>query len=393
MSTDQLAYVLINPYTIYKSRTGGVISRLFTRTSLELVAARMFTPSRELVEQYAEIVISPKDPQDRKIQDQIRQYILDNYSPDPKTGQRRRVMMLVFRGDDAVKKVRQTVGNILQDKGPAGESIRDTYGDYVVGPDKQVKYFEPAVLAAPTADEAEIKLKLWAKYSGKDGGYLDNVVTYPKHAKIEETLVLLKPDNFRFPSSRPGNIVDMLSRTGLYIISIKVHHMSVAEAKQFYGPVRDVLRDKLREPAGQRARLAFEKEFGISLTPEIEKQLGELLGPVNADYQFNNIVQFMTGKNPSQTSRATDPEPGGEKIVAVVYQGPEAVSKIRSVLGPTDPRKAPPGTIRRELGQDIMVNAAHASDSPENAQREMGIIKIKEDGLRTLVEEFYRCKL
>jgi len=89
MSNDQLAYVLINPYTIFKSRTGGVISRLFTRTSLELAAARMFAPSRELVEQYAEISVSPKDPQDRKIQDLIHQYILDNYSPDPKTGQRR----------------------------------------------------------------------------------------------------------------------------------------------------------------------------------------------------------------------------------------------------------------------------------------------------------------
>lgn len=391
MNNDQLAYVLINPYTIYKSRTGGVISRLFTRTTLELVAARMFAPSKELVDQYAEISVSPKDPQDRKIQELIRQYILDHYSPDPKTGQRRRVMMLVFRGEDAVKKVRHAVGNIQHDKGPAGESIRDTYGDYIVGPDKQVQYFEPAVLAAPTPDEAEIKLKLWAKYSGADGGYLDNVLTYSKSTKVEETLVLLKPDNFRFPSARPGNIVDMLSRTGLYIISTKVHHMSVAEARQFYGPVRDVLRERLREVAGQRSRAALEKEFGFTITPELEKNLGDLMGPASADNQFNNIIQFMTGRHPDQTSH--EPEPGPGKIVAVVYQGPDAVSKIRSVLGPTDPRKAPPGTIRRELGQDIMVNAAHASDSPDNAKREMGIIKIKEDALRPLVENFYQCKL
>jgi len=150
-NNDQLAYVLINPYTIYKSRTSGVISRLFTRTALDLVAARMFAPSRELVEEYAEIVVSPKDPQDRKIQDLIRQYILDNYSPDPKTGQRRRVMMLVFRGEDAVRKVRQhAVGSFDLSKGTSGETIRDTYGDYIVGPDGVVKYFEPAVLVAPT---------------------------------------------------------------------------------------------------------------------------------------------------------------------------------------------------------------------------------------------------
>jgi nucleoside diphosphate kinase len=393
MSSDQLAYVLINPYTIFKSRTGGVISRLFTRTALELVAARMFAPSKQLVEEYAEIVVSTKDPQDRRIQELIRQYILDNYMPNPKTGARRRVMMLVFRGEDAVKKVRQTVGNFQPERSAGGETIRDTYGDFITGVDGQVKYFEPAVLAAPTPDEAESKLKLWARYSDKDGGYLSDVMTYPKTAKVEETLVMLKPDNFRFPSGRPGNIVDMLSRTGLYIIAVKVHHMSVAEASQFYGPVRDVLREKLRDVSGQRARVALEKEFGFGLTPEIEQRLGDLMGAFHAEYQFNQIVEFMTGRNPGKSQTGAETLPGTEKILAVVYQGVDAVSKIRSVLGPTDPRKAPPGTIRRELGQDIMVNAAHASDSPENAKREMGIIKITDDNLKPLVEEFYQCKL
>jgi hypothetical protein len=101
----------------------------------------------------------------------------------------------------------------------------------------------------------------------------------------------------------------------------------------------------------------------------------------------------MTGRKPEDCSPAAKSEPGVEKIVAVVYEGPDAINKIRSVLGPTDPRKAPPGTIRRELGQDIMVNAAHASDSVENAQREMNIIKIREDNLKPLVEEFYNCKI
>ncbi len=390
---EELAYVLINPYTVFKSRTGGVIARLFTRTALELVAARMFAPGRELVERYAEITVSPKDPQDRKIQELIRQYILDNYSPDPKTGQRRRVMMLLFRGEDAVRKVRQVVGSFQPDKGTAGETIRDTYGDYVVGPDGQVKYFEPAVLAAPGPEEAEIKLKLWAKYAEPGSGFLEKVVSYPKNAKIEQTLVLLKPDNFRFPSARPGNIVDMLSRTGLYIIAIKVHHMSVGEAEEFYGPVRAVLREKLKDISGQRARVALEKEFAFGLNPQTEKTLGEVMGPLFAEQQFSLIVKFMTGRKPEDCSGPAKAQRGLEKILAVVYEGPDAVAKIRSVLGPTDPRKAPPGTIRRELGQDIMVNAAHASDSAENAQREMKIIGARNNDLRPLVEEFYNCKL
>src|ERR1700693_3535985 len=323
-SNDQLAYVLINPYTIFKSRTGGVIARLFTRTALELVAARMFAPSRELVEKYAEIATSEKDPQDQKIQELIRQYILDNYSPDPKTGQRRRVMMLLFRGEDAVRKARQVVGSFQSDKGTAGETIRDTYGDYIVNPDGQVKYFEPAVLAAPNSEEAEIKLKLWAKYSESDGGFLENVVSYPKSAKVEQTLVLLKPDNFRFPSARPGNIVDMLSRTGLYIIAIQVHRMSVGEAEEFYGPVRSVLRERLKDITGQRSRLALEKEFGFGLNPQTEKALGEVMGPLFAAEQFSQIVQFMTGRRPEDCSGLAKLQPGVEKILAVFYEGPDA---------------------------------------------------------------------
>jgi nucleoside diphosphate kinase len=67
----------------------------------------------------------------------------------------------------------------------------------------------------------------------------------------------------------------------------------------------------------------------------------------------------------------------------------DAVRKIREVLGPTDPSKAPPGTIRREFGSTIMVNAAHASDSPENAAREMGIVNITENNLKPLIESWF----
>jgi hypothetical protein len=117
------------------------------------------------------------------------------------------------------------------------------------------------------------------------------------------------------------------------------------------------------------------------------------MGPLFADEQFSQIVKFMTGRRPEDCSGLAKSQPGMEKILAVVYEGPDAVSKIRNVLGPTDPRKAPPGTIRRELGQDIMINAAHASDSAENAQREIKIIKLRENSLKPLIEESYNCKL
>src|SRR5258708_11504156 len=154
--SQELAYVIITSYSLHKSRTGGILSRLITRTGLELVGARMFAPSPELVNMYAEKTISANDPQDRHIQQLLYNYILQNFSPDPKSGRCRRVMMLLFQGDDAVRKTRSVVGNIGVDR-RGGETIRDTYGDLIVDENEQVRYFEPAVLAAPTpaGDESQ----------------------------------------------------------------------------------------------------------------------------------------------------------------------------------------------------------------------------------------------
>ncbi len=385
---EQLAYVIITPYSLFKSRTGGILSRLITRTGLDLVGARMFAPSPELVKQYSEETISANDPQDRRIQELIYNYILQNFSPDPKTGRRRRVMMLLFQGEDAVRKTSSVIVNISAER-RGGETIRDTYGDLIIDENHQVRYFEPAVLASPTAAEAESKLRIWAHYSDSDGGVVENVIPYQPQDRPQRTLVLIKPENFRFPTGRPGNMIDFFSRTGLFIVAVKVHRMSVEQAVEFYGPVREVLRAKLKDMVGVKARSAVEKELGIKLQPELEQQLGALLGPAFGDNQFENIVRFMSGRAPSEISAQEIKAPGSEKCIALVYEGVEAVRKIRDILGPTDPSKAPPGSIRREFGQTVMVNAAHASDSEENARREMDIVKVGENNFREIVEQFY----
>lgn len=385
---QQLAYVIITPYSLFKSRTGGILSRLITRTGLDLVGARMFAPSPELVKKYSEETISANDPQDRRIQELIYNYILNNFSPDPKTGRRRRVMMLLFQGEDAVRKTRSVVGNISAER-RGGETIRDTYGDLIIDENNQVRYFEPAVLASPTPEEAESKLRIWAHYSDTDGGLLEKVIAYQPNEKPQRTLVLIKPENFRFPTGRPGNMIDFFSRTGLFIVAVKVHRMSVEQAIEFYGPVREVLRSKLQGMVGSKARAAIEKELGIKLTSDQEQQLATLLGPTFGDNQFDNIVRFMSGRAPSEVAPEEQKKPGTEKCIALVYEGVEAVRKIRDILGPTDPSKAPPGSIRREFGQTIMVNAAHASDSEENASREIGIVNVGENNFRSIVEQFY----
>lgn len=385
---EELAYVIITPYSLYKSRTGGILARLLTRTGLELAGARMFAPSPELIQEYAGTVVSANDPQERRIQELIRDYILKNLAPDPKTGRRRRVMVLLFRGEDGVRKTRSVVGHISAHR-RGGETIRDTYGDLILDENDQVRYFEPAVLAAPTREEAEVKLKLWSRYSDADGGLVQNTIVYQAGEAPQRTLVLLKPDNFRFPSGRPGNMVDFFSRTGLYIVCIKVHQMSVAEAAEFYEPVREILRTKLKDVVAAKAKAVLEKELGFKIPSAEEQKLGDALGPLHGDNQFENIVKFMSGRTLSECPPELHKKPGTETCIALVYEGVEAVRKIRDVLGPTDPSKAPPGSIRREFGSTIMVNAAHASDSLENAQREMRIVNVAENTFRNVVEEFY----
>jgi nucleoside-diphosphate kinase len=57
--------------------------------------------------------------------------------------------------------------------------------------------------------------------------------------------------------------------------------------------------------------------------------------------------------------------------IALALEGANAVTRLRDLLGPTDSKKAAPGTIRGDLGVDVMVNVCHASDSVETAAAEL----------------------
>lgn len=58
-------------------------------------------------------------------------------------------------------------------------------------------------------------------------------------------------------------------------------------------------------------------------------------------------------------------------VIAMVISGPGAIGESRKLMGPTDSKKAPKGTIRGDFGRDITINVVHGSDSPESADREI----------------------
>jgi len=127
----------------------------------------------------------------------------------------------------------------------------------------------------------------------------------------ERTLAIIKPD----ATSRglSGEIFSRIQKAGFSIVAVKSMSMSRSEAEGFY--------------AVHRARPFF----------------GEL-------------TAFMSS---------------GKSIV-MVLEAEGAIAKWRDTMGATDPAKAAPGTIRRELGTSIQNNCTHGSDGPETAAFEIG---------------------
>jgi nucleoside diphosphate kinase len=388
----ELSYVLVTPYSLKKSRTGGILARLLSRTDLDLVGAKIFGFDHQFAQKYADSLLSTvgkTNPDRAKL---LADYVMENFV-ERENGKKERALFLLFKGEDACAKLSSIVG-VLDTTGSSsnpfltGETIRNTYADLVE--DKKnpgvIEYFEPAVLTPPDIECAVKKLKLFADFADRTPNIAENVIGVKE--SDERTLVIIKPDNWRHPSSRPGNIIDMLSRTGLRIVGCKVYRMSVAEALNFYGPVQGALRKKLAPKIGEKAKSILEESFEFKMDGNVIDSLTESVGKSFADDQFYRIIEFMSGRRPSDCPDDEINEPGLVKCLVLIYEGEDAVSKIRTVLGPTDPTKAPGGTVRRDFGSDVMVNTAHASDSPESVLREMGVIKITENNTGKHIREF-----
>ena len=128
----------------------------------------------------------------------------------------------------------------------------------------------------------------------------------------EQTLVIVKPDGFR--RGLTGEILARIERKGLRIAEMRTMRIERDLAERHYGEHRD-------------------KPF------------------------FADLVDFITS---------------GEVVVVRVV-GEQAVTVVRTLMGPTDPASAPPGTIRGDFGVLIQENLVHGSDSPGSAERELAL--------------------
>lgn len=129
---------------------------------------------------------------------------------------------------------------------------------------------------------------------------------------MERTLVLVKPDAMQ--RGLAFEVLARLERRGLKLAGLRLLQVDEAMAKRHYG-----------EHEG--------KPF------------------------FAGLVEYITAC----------------PIIAAVFEGPNAVVAARQTMGATKPTEAAPGTIRGDLGVEIGRNLVHGSDSPESAEREIGI--------------------
>jgi nucleoside-diphosphate kinase len=92
---------------------------------------------------------------------------------------------------------------------------------------------------------------------------------------------------------------------------------------------------------------------------EMDQALAEKFYAVHKERPFfGDLVKYMTSGT----------------VCGVHLRREDAVSRMRELVGATNPEDATAGTIRFRFGASIQENAIHASDSPENAELELGII-------------------
>lgn len=368
---EQLAYVMITPYSLAKSRTGSIISRVVSLTQAELVGVHMMQPSDAMVDAFRD---SYRDVQlDDPMKNALMGYVDESLRQENPLGISNRVMVMLFRGENAVEHLRRdVVGSATP--GVGGDTVRGSFGDCLIHANGDIRYFEPAVLCATDERSCIERLKILSKFAVSDGGVIEDAVKFTEPESVETSLVILKPDNFYKRSRRAGNIIDIFSKTGLFIVGAKLLSMTPAQGEEFYGQLKQVFREKLVGKVVDQVRDRLDGAFDFDVPEDVYEQVGQMLAERNAETEFAKIVEYMTGLDPRKVPEDRKNDRGTVRCLALLYRGKNAIDKIRKRLGATDPSKADYGTVRIDFGHDVMRNAAHASDSVANAERERKII-------------------
>lgn len=140
--TNQATLILIKPDGLKKSLTGNILTRL-SETKLEIVAAKMSRVPRELAQEHY------RHLQDKPFFEDLLKYLQGDFHG------RKKVMALVYWGEDAIKKCRELAGATNPEEAEA-TSIRGSYGRITTS-----GVYENVIHVSSSPDEAEREIKLW----------------------------------------------------------------------------------------------------------------------------------------------------------------------------------------------------------------------------------------
>lgn len=220
---------MLNIYhcALERSITGAIISMIRFMSEeekpLTFIGANIYRLTKALAEDFCKTL----EPDDPEIQNAFKQSIL-NENFDKNKYKIRRIFNLVIEGEDAIKKIRDLVGDIRKRN---GTTILGKFGFYSKG------VFEFPVSCPFSIDSAKAQIDLfWNKYKHL-GGIAKDTINYPTKDNIEQTVVIIKPNAFEKPyDPRIGDVIDILSRTGMFIIACKIQIPTREQMEKFYAP-------------------------------------------------------------------------------------------------------------------------------------------------------------
>jgi nucleoside-diphosphate kinase len=267
---------LLNIYlpALERSITGDILSMIRfmpeLNTQLKIIGVDVYALTPKLARELCKTLPRKLRGEDKEIQNRFKEMLTSEKNYDFKKYKYKRVFNIVIEGEDAVANVNKIVGDVRIRN---GISIMGRYGFCKQSTMGEVLYVEFPVSAPSSVQEAEAQIDLlWNRYKFLGGPLKDGFVyTEDQKDLVDYSIVIIKPNVFNNPHDpRVGDVINAISRAGMYIIGAKVLNFTRNQAEEFYSHHKD-------------------KEF------------------------FNELVEFMSGK----------------ECLALLYEGVNAIQEIR----------------------------------------------------------------
>ncbi|MEW6482542.1 MAG: nucleoside-diphosphate kinase [bacterium] len=231
---------MVNIYSeaLERSITGAILSMIRFMAEedkpLTFIGADIYRLTKELASDFVKTLRCQKTKKEQEVQDAFKERLLDENSFAKSKYNVRRVFNLVIEGEDVIKRINRLLGDIRHRN---GTTILGKFGFFHKEGNKIIAEFP--VSCPSYKDEAEAQIDLfWNKYKYL-GGPVNGAIKYSNPKDVDESVVIIKPNAFDKPyDPRIGDVIDILSRTGMFIISAKIQMPSREQMEEFYAPHR-----------------------------------------------------------------------------------------------------------------------------------------------------------